>query len=171
MDTMRNLVIGIGNVDREDDGVAYAIVNGLRRRLGQELLDEPEACPEEQAGPIDSISVMQLAPELLDLATGYDRLIFVDAHVQPDLEEVHCAPVRPEYSAAAFTHHMTPAMFLALLQALYQRQPAAWLVSVRGHEFEFVHGLSEATAASVAPAVEWIVRIANGDWRLAIGDC
>jgi hydrogenase maturation protease len=155
------LVIGFGNVDRNDDGAAYEVVNALRSRLGQELLGEEDAGLEEQAGDVDSIFVVQLAPELLDLATGYDQVVFVDAHVRPDLEEVHCARVQPEYSSSAFTHHMTPAMFLALLQMLYDREPAAWVVSVRGHHFDFVRGLSDAAAASVASAVDCIWRIAN----------
>ena len=38
----RTLVIGFGNIDRADDGVAYHVVNHLRRRLGKELLPEDE---------------------------------------------------------------------------------------------------------------------------------
>ncbi len=34
---MRTLVIGYGNLDRGDDGVAYAIVNELRRHCSASL--------------------------------------------------------------------------------------------------------------------------------------
>jgi Ni,Fe-hydrogenase maturation factor len=77
--------------------------------------------------------------------------------VQPDAGEVHDTPVGPEYASAAFTHHMTPALFLALLQALYGHQPAGHIVSVRGHSFDFERTLSPATQASVQPAVDKIL--------------
>jgi len=156
---IRTLVIGYGNLDRQDDGVAHAIVGGLRRRLGQAPLAEGETGLEQLDGQADSILVLQLTPELLDVALDYEQLVFVDAHVRPDAEKVHCTPVGAEYAPAAFTHHMTPAMFLALLQALHQHQPAGHIVSVRGHSFDFERKLSPATQASVQPAVDKIVAL------------
>jgi hydrogenase maturation protease len=155
----RTLVIGYGNLDRQDDGVAHAIVGALRRRLGQAPLGEGETGLERLEGQADSILVLQLTPELLDVALRYDQLVFVDAHVQPDADEVHCTPVEAEYASAAFTHHMTPAMFLALLQALHQHRPAGHTVSVRGHWFDFERTLSPATQASVQPAVYKILAL------------
>lgn len=152
----RTLVIGYGNLDRQDDGVAYAVVSALRQDLGQARLTEDETGLEQLGAGVDSVFLLQLAPELLDVAAGYQRLIFVDAHVYSDAEDVHSAPVRPEYATAAFTHHMTPALFLALLQALYGCELEGHIVSVRGHGFDFERGLTPATAERVAPAVERI---------------
>lgn len=172
----RTLVIGYGNVHRQDDGVALDVIAALRRRLGQEPLDEEETGLERLAhegdsgtpqgqGPaaagLCSIFVPQLAPDLLDVAVGYGRLVFVDAHVQPDAADLECTAVQPEYAAAAFTHHMTPAMFLALLQALYHQEPAGFIVSIRGHSFDFQRGLSAATQALVEPAAEQILELSR----------
>jgi hydrogenase maturation protease len=155
----RTLVIGYGNIDRNDDGVAYAVIAALRSRLGLEPLAEDETGLDRLGAAVDPVFVLQLGPELLDLALAYDRLLFVDAHVHPDSDDLHCAPVQPEYTSAAFTHHMNPAMFLALLQALYQHTPAGFVVSIRGHSFEFCRGLSEAASAQVTPAVEQILSL------------
>jgi hydrogenase maturation protease len=152
----RTLVIGYGNPDRQDDGVAYAVVNALRQRLGQVRLGEDETGLEQVGAGMDSVFLLQLAPELLDVAAEYQRLIFVDAHVYPDAEDVRCVPVQPEYATAAFTHHMTPALFLALLQTLYACQSEGHIVSVRGQSFDFERELTLATAQRVAPAVERI---------------
>jgi hydrogenase maturation protease len=167
------LVIGYGNIHRQDDGVAFAVVNALRCYLGQVLLDAAETGLEQLGSPLadaDPASVraafvLQLAPELLDLAADYDRLVFVDAHVHPEVDGLHSQVARPEYGAAAFTHHMTPGMFLALLEALYHRRPESQVVSVRGHCFDFQVGLSAATAALVQPAVEQILRIIGAPQR------
>jgi hydrogenase maturation protease len=164
------LVIGYGNLDRQDDGVAYHVINALRRRLGQDGLDEEETGLEELGAAIDSIFVAQLAPELLDTAAAYEQTIFVDAHVRTDIGDLYWAPVQPEYASATFTHHMTPALFLALLQALYRREPAGSMVSIRGHRFDFQRGLSAATQAFVEPAAEQILRLTSPTEALAPAD-
>jgi hydrogenase maturation protease len=158
----RTLVIGYGNLDRQDDGVAYKVINALRRRLGQAALGEEEIKAEELGNQTDSVFVMQLAPELLDLMAGYSQVIFVDAHVRADLPDVHWAPVQPEYAPSTFTHHMTPAMLLALSRTLYHREPAGYLLTIRGHTFDFGQGLSAATEALVEPAAEQILRLLTG---------
>jgi len=155
----RILVIGYGNLDRQDDGVAFEVVNALRGRLGQAPLGEDESGLEKLGAQVDSVCVQQLAPELLDVAADYDQVVFVDAHVQADGDDVYARKVRPEYATAAFTHHMTPALFLALLQALHHRQPEGTIVSVQGTAFDFERGLSAATEALVEPAVEEILKL------------
>lgn len=155
----RTLVIGYGNRDRQDDGVAWEVIDALRRRAGQAALAEDETGLEQLGGQVDSIFILQLAPDLLDVAARYDQLIFVDAHVQPDAADLYCTPVQPEYATATFTHHMTPALFLALLQALHQCQPAGFVVSIRGSRFDFERGLSAATQALVEPAVVQIQKL------------
>jgi len=62
----RSLIIGYGNIDRADDGVAYDVINALRRRLGQEILHEGDTGLEDLGRPIDSVFLSQLAPELME---------------------------------------------------------------------------------------------------------
>lgn len=154
---MRTLVIGYGNLDRGDDGVAYAIVNELRRALFREPLDEEETGLEDLGGIYDTIFLRQLVPELMEKAAEYDQIVFVDAHVGDRDGEIAWRQVAPEFVPSAFTHHLTPATFLALMRALYDRAPAGYLLSVRGHTFDFRRGLSEATVALVGPAVKKIL--------------
>lgn len=156
---MRALVLGFGNLDRQDDGVAHEVINALRHRLRQEPLDETVSGLEEIGAGIDTVFVQQLGPELVDLAAGYDRVIFVDAHVEPNLEAVSRIEVQPEFTSSAFTYHMTPQAFLAWLGVLHRRRPAGFIVSIRGHSFDFGRGLSEATATQVAPAVEHVLHL------------
>ncbi len=100
----------------------------------------------------------QLAPELMDIMIDYSRVIFVDAHVYENMDDLHCAPVVPEYAPATFTHHLTPAALLALLKTLYQAEPTGRLVSIRGYDFDFHRNLSEKTGALVGPAADCIFR-------------
>jgi hydrogenase maturation protease len=155
----RTLVIGFGNRDRADDGVAYSVINALRSRLGQKPLPEDETGLEELGQEIDSIFLSQLTPELLETLADYQQVAFVDAHVPGKGDALHCEPVCPEYSPSTFTHHLTPGAFLALLKTLYRLEPAGHLVSIRGHDFDFHRDLSPETEALVGPAVEHILRL------------
>lgn len=158
-ETRRTLIVGYGNLDRQDDGAAYFVVNGLRDRLGQPPLAEDETGLEAPGGEVDSIFVTQLGPELLEIVAGYDRVVFVDAHVRPDAPDVGVEPIMAEYATATFTHHMTPAMLLALLAALHGVWPESYLVSVRGHAFDFQRGLTAETAALLEAAVDAVLEM------------
>lgn len=157
----RSLVLGIGNLDRQDDGAAYHVIQALRRHLRQLLLEPDQTGLDDLGRRVDSVFLAQLAPELLDVAMDYDRLVFVDAHVQPDWEDLHCAPVEPEERPSTLTHHLTPGLFMALLQALYGCSPEAFLVSLRGYQFDFGRELSAATARLIEPALVQVLRRIN----------
>jgi len=157
----RTLVIGYGNLDRADDGVGLRVINALRASLNQKLLSEDENGMEELGNHIDSIFMVQLVPELMDLLVDYDRVVFVDAHVYPDVPELHCTRVLPDYRPSAFTHHMSPSMFLALARALSGRAPEGHLVSIRGYDFDFHRELSPQTRRHVEPAAQRIIAMVS----------
>jgi Ni,Fe-hydrogenase maturation factor len=126
----RTLIIGFGNIDRADDGVALFVINALRRRLGQKPLPEDETGLEELGAEVDSAFLSQLTPELLETVAGYRQVIFVDAHVYENVDALHCAPVSPENTPSTFTHHLTPAAFLRCSKPL-PSEPVGQLVSIR----------------------------------------
>jgi len=153
----RTLIIGFGNPDRADDGVAFHVINAVRRHLGQTPLPEDETGLEELGNTVDTVFLSQLTPELADIMKDYGRIFFVDAHVYENLKPLHCAPVHPEAAGLTFTHHISPAMLLALLQAIHQCAPPGYLVSLRGHDFDFHRDLSSKTADLIEPAVRCIL--------------
>jgi Ni,Fe-hydrogenase maturation factor len=135
--TAKTIIIGYGNIDRADDGAAFAVINELRRQLGVRILEEGDTGLDDLNNNTDSIFIPQLIPEIMEMVRAYNRIVFVDAHVSPDMEDLSCSPVLPEYSSTSFTHHMTPSLLVAYLEAMYQSEPEAHLVSVRGCEFDF----------------------------------
>jgi len=157
----RTLVAGFGNLDRADDGVAFHVVNAFRRRLGQVTLDEYNTGLEELGGLADSVFIGQLVPEMIDLLDGYDQIIFVDAHVDPALNDLHCSAVSPDEAGLTFTHHMSPATLLAFFRALHGRDLEGHLVSIRGRNFDFHRALSPETISLVESAVDLIQNLNN----------
>ncbi|MCE5261903.1 MAG: hydrogenase maturation protease [Deltaproteobacteria bacterium] len=158
----RTLIIGYGNIDRADDGVAHEVINTLRGRQDLEPLDEENTGLEELGKEVDSIFLSQLTPELMELMCDYDRVVFVDAHISEVTEDLNCTEVLPDYAPSSLTHHLTPGMLLALVRALYGREPVGHLVSIRGHDFGFHRGLSPETHILMGRAVDHLLRWLNG---------
>ncbi len=156
----RPMVMGLGNPDRGDDGIAFHIVNRLRRRLGSRPLSDGETGLGGTETKAALLFVRQLVPELVLDVGGCSRLIFVDAHVPAEPRTIVCARIRPEArTAAGLTHALPPEGFLWLLQALAGRSPESFLVSLRGERFDFTRSLSPAAAALVAPAAGIILSL------------
>jgi hydrogenase maturation protease len=150
----KTLIIGYGNADRQDDGVAWHVLSAVARRLGRPVPAAPEEgfFPEGEA--VDLWYDLQLTPEMSEEFSHYERLCFVDAHTGSIEADILLQPVDDSPAASAFTHHMTPAAVLALTRSLYAKSPEAVLLSVRGFQFGFARELSEATAALVTRAVD-----------------
>jgi hydrogenase maturation protease len=124
----RDLVIGIGNSLRGDDGVGW--------RLAEEL------GPPHQA-------LHQLTPECAALLADVGRVLFVDAWCA---EPLPSAPVLTQLVPAetglttaegsAFSHHLSPGALLAISKHLYGRSPQAWQLLVPVVQFGHGEALS-----------------------------
>jgi hypothetical protein len=64
----QTLVIGFGNLDRGDDGVAFDVVNLLRRQMGVKPLDADETGLDDRGGETGAVFVRQLVPELAPMS-------------------------------------------------------------------------------------------------------
>lgn len=141
------LVIGIGNRLRSDDGV------------GPRLAEEVEAWG---LSGVESMAVQQLTPELAPRLAACVRVLFIDAwlvdgaattprlDLLEPLEALEVAAAQPQ--PPRFSHHSTPRALLQLAEGLYGRRPAAWWLRVPAQGLELGERLSPATAAQLAPA-------------------
>jgi hydrogenase maturation protease len=156
----RTLIIGYGNPDREDDGVAWHILCALARRMDRQPPESYEAGLEPCGEQIDLLFRLQLTPEMAETIAAYERVCFIDAHTGAVPEELNYLELEPLFQASPFTHHMTPETCLALSDSLYGNAPRAVLFSVRGYEFGFSRSLSPRTADLADTALdriwEWV---------------
>ena len=155
------LILGYGNPDREDDGVAWHIMRALTIRLG---LVPPESYEDEfpESAQMDFAFHLQLTPEMAEELSGYEYACFIDAHTGNIAEPVRLIALESEFQHSPFTHHLTPQSLMSMCETIYGKRPEAALLSVLGHRFLFTRELSEATAALVPQAVaqisEWLNR-------------
>jgi hydrogenase maturation protease len=149
------LLIGYGNPDREDDGVAWHILHALTIKLG---LQSPESYEDEfpESPLIDLAFYLQLTPEMAEDISEYRYVCFVDAHTGNIPEPTRLIDVESEFQHSPFTHHLTPQSLLSMCETIYKKRPDAALLSVLGHRFLFSRQLSEETASLVPGAVDLI---------------
>jgi len=149
----RKLVLGFGNVDRQDDGVAWYVMLGAFKRLS---LPIPSA-PEEEflwiRGNPRFIFLPQLVPEIAETVAEYDRICFIDAHTGNNPSEIHFSEIRSEYQSSPFTHHLTPETCLYLAETIFHGTPSGSILSIRGYQFNFKRQLSSRTTRSAKQAV------------------
>jgi hydrogenase maturation protease len=149
------LLLGYGNPDREDDGVAWHILRAITLKLGLAAPDSYEdEFPEFES--IDFAFHLQLTPEMAEDINEYEYVCFIDAHTGSIPEPVRLIEVESEFQNSPFTHHLTPQSLLSMCETLYGKKPDAALLSVLGYRFLFTRQLSEETAGLVPQAVELI---------------
>jgi hydrogenase maturation protease len=151
------LILGYGNPDRQDDGVAWHVIDGLAQVLGMPRTEEfdEEMRLGEQA---DLLFQLQLTPEIAELVANYTRVCFVDAHTGAIQNDLNVEKISAQYQTSPFTHHMTPQTCLSIAENLYHRVPQeALLISIRGYAFEFSTELSEKTQSLAKEAIQTIL--------------
>ena len=138
----QTLLLGWGNDGRRDDGLGPALVD---------LLAEREI-PGLTAG-----SDYQLQVEDAYEAARFDRVIFVDA-ARSGPEPFSFGRLEPAASSLSFSSHsITPGGLLALTRELFGREPEAWILGIRGYDFDrFESSLSVPAQENLASAAAFV---------------
>ncbi|MCX6094234.1 MAG: hydrogenase maturation protease [Candidatus Bipolaricaulota bacterium] len=130
-----DLILGIGNELRGDDGVGARVVELLPPRAG-----------------VETGVVHQLTPELADRLCRAGRVLFVDAHVADDA--VRLSPLKPVARAGVLGHALTPEALLEWTRMVHGRAPEGWLLTVPARSFALGESLSAEAESAVPEACE-----------------
>ncbi len=154
---MSTLVLGWGNPGRQDDGLGPALVAELAG-----------AAP---PGVTLSSDYQLQVEDAADVAR-HQRVIFVDADRSAGVEPFWIRRLVPASDGAGFTtHSLAPDQVLALSRQLFGRQPEAWLLGIRGRDFdEFGEGLSSPARANLACAAAFVRDLLAADAGIAPED-
>jgi hydrogenase maturation protease len=133
----RILVLGYGNPGRQDDGLGPAVADGI------ESLGWPN---------ITAFDNYQLNIEdAMDVAE-HDVVWFVDAtKTGPSPFTVH--DVQPSPMIEFTSHIVRPEGILAIARQCYGRAPRAYLLAIRGYEFEFCESLTPGATDNLHAAL------------------
>lgn len=159
----KTILIGWGNPDRQDDGVAWHVLTAVAERLGLPVPDsyeDPFECGHDQ---VEFLFLLQLTPELAEEIAGYERVVFIDAAVGGSGGEIVMGGVgATETHLPVLSHHLSPEALMVMTRSLYGAQTEALLLTVTGTEFQFSRELSAGVQRAVPEAagriLAWIRR-------------
>jgi len=145
----RTLVYGIGNPGRRDDGMGPKLVSLIET---------------EKIENVDCNSNSRLNIEDALTCSHYDAVVFVEAseNAAPPFEFTE---LEPAGEMAITTHEMSPSSVLALTAELYARRPRAWLLAIRGFEWNLAEGLSLQAEVNFRSAAEFLIKFLIGTGR------
>jgi len=148
---LRVLLYGYGNPGRQDDGAGVVLVEELAAwaRSGEHPW-------------LTFDSNYQLNAEDALEAAQQDVVIFADAsRDQP--ERYRLRALLPSAAVSFSTHAMSPESVLALAQELYGANPAAYLLTLRGYEWEPNGTLTAEARRNLEAAKAFIMPFLNGN--------
>jgi hydrogenase maturation protease len=144
------LVVGYGNPQRGDDGVAWKVLDSLR---AARLRPEAPLLRLERAH--------QLTPELAGPVSRARAVIFVDARANAQPGTVSCEPVEPGAGTASLTHALSPQAVLLYAERLFGRAPCAADVTVGGSSFDHGSQVTPEALEAVPRAVRRVRSLAS----------
>jgi hydrogenase maturation protease len=140
------LIIASGNPIRSDDGLAWHAAHEL-----EDYFDAPD---------VEIRCAQQLMPELSEIISRSQLVIFVDATEEGTPGEVCCAMIGERLqNTGGGSHQLTPAELIAMAQVLYGNKPSAFSVTVCGENFDHGEGLSSKVAAAMPQLVKTIAEL------------
>jgi hydrogenase maturation protease len=145
-------IIGYGNPQRRDDGLGPYVISLLEERW-------------EGRPGIETLALHQLVPELVEDVKNAGRVLLIDAALEETPPGWHWRNVAPEsISWPSLSHGVSPGVLLGLLQALYEKNPETWLISIQGEDFDLGEGLSPEAEEKARKVVEEIVKFVNDNY-------
>ena len=134
------LIYGFGNPGRQDDGLGPAIIERL----------EYESIP----GIATDCNYQLNIEDAYDVAEN-DVVVFVDASVNAD-EPFSFSRIEPSAEITFTTHSMSPQSVLALCAELYDRKLDAYILGIRGYEWDFEVGLTSKAESNLNDAYRFL---------------
>ncbi|OGT00338.1 MAG: Ni/Fe hydrogenase [Gallionellales bacterium RIFCSPLOWO2_12_FULL_59_22] len=153
------LIFAVGNESRGDDALAPLLVRSLEGSGGT-------------AGRVELVEDYQLQVEHVTDLLDRCAVLFVDADMSC-IEPFHFSEIAAAHDHSYTSHAMTPFALLHTYRQVYGSDaPPAFLLRIRGYDFELGNPLSGRATANLAAAEEQIRALcADGDaqrWRLRL---
>ena len=137
------LIIGIGNCGRADDGLGWSFLDNLRS-IGFD-------------GQIEYRYQLQI--EDAELLSQFNSVLFVDASVETANSNYKLTLIEPEATESFSTHSLDPGTITYITNNLYNHSPTAHLLAIRGYEWGLREGLSDSARNNLKEtlkSVHWI---------------
>jgi hydrogenase maturation protease len=143
-DPLRILVYGFGNPGRQDDGLGVLLSENIEKWARDNNLE----C-------IQTDSNYQLNIEDSSRIAVFSLVIFADASLE-DIEGYSFTPLKPSPKVDFTMHSVSPAFILNLCREVYNIKPSAFLLHIKGYEWEFMKDLTGKASQNLMEATTFL---------------
>lgn len=140
---MKILLYGYGNPGRQDDGLGNEFINRMEEFVHQADLKHEFSFD----------SNYQLNIEDAEEISGNDLVLFIDAS-EEEIDDFCFSKVDKSTAVSFTTHAASPGYVVSLCRDLFGKAPPAWLLHIKGYQWEFKEGLSEQAKKNLDTAVK-----------------
>ncbi|UOB17102.1 hydrogenase maturation protease [Abyssalbus ytuae] len=143
-DNNKILVIGIGNIGRQDDALGWLFLDYVK---SLNFID------------IDAEYRYQLQIEDAELLCNYNKVIFVDAVKSTVEKGFYCKKCIPLNKHAFTSHQLSPETIMYLANNLYHHRPGAFIIGIQGYSWNLKYGLSNNAKNNLEQAKEFFTKL------------
>ena len=141
---LKILVYGYGNPGRQDDGLGVLLSEKIE-----------EWAREKELNHLQTDSNYQLNIEDASRISAFDLVIFADAS-QEDIKGYAFTPLKPSPKMDFTMHSVSPAFILNLCHEVYHKKPLAYLLHIRGYEWEFMKDMTPEARKNLEEAIGFL---------------
>jgi len=138
------LVYGYGNPGRQDDGAGVLLAEKLEQWIGERQLEG-----------IHTDSNYQLNLEDAATISKYDLVIFADASHE-ELDDFRLDPLVGSNRVEFTMHAVSPSFILHLSKEVFNHEPEAYLLHIKGYEWEFMGSMTEKGEKNLMSALRFV---------------
>jgi len=141
---LKILVYGYGNPGRQDDGLGNLFVDEAQKWAEAEGLENISFDSNYQLNIEDAAEIAE-----------YNIVIFVDASIE-DISDFILTKLEPNAKVEFSMHSVSPAFVVHLCQDIYPETPKAYLLHLKGYEWEFQEGITTKAYENFSSAFEYM---------------
>lgn len=134
-------IFGIGNSGRQDDGLGWAFLDEIKK--SNAFHGELHYC-------------YQLNIEDAELVSNAENVIFVDSYAGDLPQNCLLEECKINGEITFTTHALNPEAVLALSKDVYNKRPKAFVLKIKGYEWELDEGLSKKGKRNLKDALDLI---------------
>jgi hydrogenase maturation protease len=138
------LLYGYGNPGRQDDGLGILVTQKIEAWA-----------KENQMTSVVTDTNYQLNIEDAYNLNEYDKVIFADASTE-NIKDYKFCQLKPILNPRFSMHSVSPEFVIGLCQEIYNDIPDAYLLHVKGYEWDFMSELSRKANQNLSSAFQFL---------------
>jgi hydrogenase maturation protease len=141
---IRILIYGYGNPGRQDDGLGVILSEEIEKWAFAEGIPNIQTDSNYQLNLEDAAGIAE-----------YDLVVFADASGE-NISNFLLEELKPSPAVEFTMHAVSPAFILHLCHQVFEKNPRAYLLHIRGYEWEFMSGMTDRARSNLEMATIYL---------------